>query len=62
MSETQKMDVLCEADILAMAKTIASSLEYRGWATGGDYETDFLPDVHQALKIALAKAQGHSHD
>lgn len=55
--EAMAVEAANDAVLLAMAKSIASSLEFRGWATGGDYETDFLPDVLQALRIAMLKAR-----
>jgi hypothetical protein len=36
-----------------MVERVAESLRQNGWASGGDYVEDFLPDVRAALEAAL---------
>jgi len=35
-----------------VARDVAECLQFSGWATGGDFEDDFLPDVRRALEYA----------
>ena len=34
------------------ARDVAEYLQFNGWATGGDLEEDFLPDVRRAIAYA----------
>lgn len=46
----------------AMVDTVARHLQSLGWATGGDYEEDFEPDVRAALEHFAAIAKDKPHD
>ena len=35
-----------------VARDVAECLQFSGWATGGDFEDDFLPDVRRAIEYA----------
>jgi len=35
-----------------IARDVAECLQFSGWATGGDFEDDFLPDVRRAIEYA----------
>jgi len=37
------------------ARRVAEAIEAHGWATGGDFYEDFLPDVENAVSVALAE-------
>lgn len=37
-----------------MARRVAEALAASGWASGGDFDEDFLPDVREAMKVADA--------
>ena len=43
------MKTLTDAQVLRIAQALASN----GWASGGDFEDEFLPDVRNALSIGL---------
>jgi hypothetical protein len=36
-----------------LAERVAEALQQNGWASGADYEEDFLPDVRAAVEAAL---------
>jgi hypothetical protein len=37
-----------------LAERVAEALQQNGWASGADYEEDFLPDVRAAVEAALS--------
>lgn len=40
-----------------MVECVAEALRENGWASGGEYVEDFLPDVRAALEAALKEMQ-----